>query len=185
MKTNITINPKKNTLFAARDALAKAIAGIDKAHAITRDELIGRIDTAHERITLKNAVKRMCTEATVLGAFGATVARRYFDIRTLNATCANSQTEAEATPSGSPAPQAMTTAPATTAVLEKKPANTAPPVDIDQVEFSVYSDGRLAIIDGDEILVIPPDATRRLGYFLGCFEKNAWPPRLDPHTIPA
>ncbi len=55
------------------------------------------------------------------------------------------------------------------------------------VEFSVYSDGRLAIIDGTEILVLQPDATRRLGYFLGCFEMNAWPPRLDseapgPHS---
>lgn len=54
-----------------------------------------------------------------------------------------------------------------------------------EIDFAVYSDGRLAIVDGDEILVLPPEATRRLGYFLGCLEKNAWPPRLDPQSIPA
>ena len=38
------------------------------------------------------------------------------------------------------------------------------------IKFSIDSDGHLSIIDGKEILVLPPDATRRLGHFLGCFE---------------
>lgn len=52
-----------------------------------------------------------------------------------------------------------------------KPAPAAPTVP--EIEFSIYDDGRLAIIDGDEILVLPPDATRRLGRFLGYFEALA------------
>ena len=54
-----------------------------------------------------------------------------------------------------------------------------------EIEFAVYSDGRLAIFDGDEILILPPEATRRLGYFLGCLETHVWPPRLDSSHIPA
>lgn len=52
-----------------------------------------------------------------------------------------------------------------------KPAPAAPTVP--EIEFSIYDDGRLAIIDGDEILVLLPDATRRLGRFLGYFEALA------------
>lgn len=43
------------------------------------------------------------------------------------------------------------------------------------IEFSIYDDGRLAITDGDEILVLPPNATRRLGHFLGCFDMSQHP----------
>ena len=52
-----------------------------------------------------------------------------------------------------------------------KPAPAAPTAQV--IELSIYDDGRLAIIDGDEILVLPPDATRRLGRFLGYFEALA------------
>lgn len=52
----------------------------------------------------------------------------------------------------------------------------APP----EVDFAIHADGRLSIIDGGAIMVLPPTATRRLGYFLGCLEINSWPPRLDP-----
>ena len=180
---NITVNPKKNTVLAARDALSKAICGIDRAHAITRDELIGRADTDLERVTLKNAVKRMCSEATVLGAFGATAARRYFDIRTLNAVCANSQTGIDTALPASSTPKTTTAATPAAEANQKAPAIAAQPTNAGQIEFSVYSDGRLAIIDGDEILVLHPEDTRRLGCFLGCFERLAWPPRLESKSL--
>ena len=44
-----------------------------------------------------------------------------------------------------------------------------------KIDFSIYDDGRLAISDGDELFVLPPDATRRLGQFLGRIEINGWP----------
>ena len=50
---------------------------------------------------------------------------------------------------------------------------TTPPV-----EFAVYSDGRLAIIDSDEILVLKPDDVRRLAFFLGCFDPKTAVPQL-------
>lgn len=52
-----------------------------------------------------------------------------------------------------------------------------------KIEFSMQDDGHLTIYDGDEVMVMPPEATRRLGYFLGCFDRTAWPPRLD--AVPA
>lgn len=50
--------------------------------------------------------------------------------------------------------------------------------DAPEVAFMIHDDGRLTIAAGDEIIVIPPSATRRLGHFLGCLEKDAWPPRI-------
>lgn len=52
-----------------------------------------------------------------------------------------------------------------------------------EIDFSIHADGRLTIIDGYESMVLPPEATRRLGYFLGCLEMNTWPPRLDPEAL--
>lgn len=52
-----------------------------------------------------------------------------------------------------------------------------------KIEFGIQDDGSMSIYDGDELMVLPPEATRRLGYFLGCFDRAAWPPRLD--AIPA
>lgn len=43
-----------------------------------------------------------------------------------------------------------------------------------EIEFSIYDDGRLDIIDGDEILVLPPDATRRLA--ASSVTSKRWPP---------
>ena len=62
----------------------------------------------------------------------------------------------------------------TPAAQVKEPIKPAPAVPTaPEIEFSIYDDGRLAIIDGDKILVLPPDATRRLGRFLGYFEALA------------
>lgn len=60
----------------------------------------------------------------------------------------------------SPAPVAEPPAPPNETGEEKTP----------DIEFSIYDDGRLAIMDGDELFVLPPTATRRLGHFLGCFD---------------
>ena len=68
-------------------------------------------------------------------------------------------------------PETETETPAAPVKELAKPAPAAPTVP--EIEFSIYDDGRLAIIDGDEILVLPPDATRRLGRFLGYFEALA------------
>ena len=98
----------------------------------------------------------MSRQAAIVGAFGATSARRYYDIRTAASaaslpTCANSQTPA-------PAPA-------------NAKANAASH-DPEDIEFAMYDDGRLGIFDGDEILIIPPEATIRLGRFLGCFDAH-------------
>ncbi len=52
-----------------------------------------------------------------------------------------------------------------------------------EVSFAIHDDGRLSITDDDQVIVLPPSATRRLGYFLGCLEVNAWPPRFDPQVL--
>lgn len=52
-----------------------------------------------------------------------------------------------------------------------------------EVSFAIHDDGRLAITDNDHVMVLPPSATRRLGYFLGCLEVTAWPPRFDPQVL--
>jgi len=62
----------------------------------------------------------------------------------------------------------------TTTPTDEEPDETPAP----DIDFCVYADGHLAIIDGDEILVLPPDATRRLGHFLGCFDLNDGASRL-------
>lgn len=51
------------------------------------------------------------------------------------------------------------------------------------LSFSLREDGQLTIIDDDLLLIVPPADVRRLGYFLGCFESAAWPPRLDPAPL--
>ncbi len=52
-----------------------------------------------------------------------------------------------------------------------------------EVSFAIHDDGRLSITDDDQVIVLPPSATRRLGYFLGCLEITAWPPRFDPQVL--
>lgn len=52
-----------------------------------------------------------------------------------------------------------------------------------EVSFAIHDDGRLSITDDNLVMVLPPSATRRLGYFLGCLEVNAWPPRFDPKVL--
>lgn len=52
-----------------------------------------------------------------------------------------------------------------------------------EIEFALYDGGRLAIIGGDELMILPPKDTRRLGYFLGCLEILARPPRLAPEAL--
>lgn len=152
----------------ARPAIAAAIADIDQAHAISREVLIARAacpDIA--RNTLKSAIKNMVSEGIVIAACGATSARRYFDVRTQwvadDAPVASKGERAEPSPASAvPAALPRTDAP------PPAPANdTAAP---GAVEFALYSDGRLAIIDGDDILVLPPEDMRRLVHFLGCFD---------------
>lgn len=88
----------------------------------------------------------------------------------------------------------VTSAPTSTeghAVIEKAPAAeasaSAPECDVaddaPEIDFAIHADGRLSIIDGDDTLILPPSATRRLGHFLGCLEMRAWPPRLDPAPL--
>ncbi|GBG03931.1 hypothetical protein AZSI13_32580 [Azospira sp. I13] len=55
--------------------------------------------------------------------------------------------------------------------------------DAPDVSFAIHDDGRLTITDCDQVLELQPSATRRLGYFLGCLEIQAWPPRFDPTSI--
>lgn len=58
-------------------------------------------------------------------------------------------------------------------IAPQEPAISTPEVgDVSQIEFSIYDDGRLVIMDGDEVFVLPPSATRRLGTFLGCFDMS-------------
>lgn len=148
---------------ATREAIAEAISGIPRDRAISKEELIARMPDGISRPAIKGGIKRMASAAQILGAFGKTTARRYYDLRT---TGADSRADA-ALPSEPPA-------------TAKQPLHIAHEAPAAEVEFAIYNDGRLAVIDGDEILVIPPEATLRLGYFLGCLDMDAWPPRLDP-----
>lgn len=180
MRPITTPNPSEETSMSkstpgpaskAKPALSAAIAGIDKSHAISREDLIARAACPDiERRTLANAIKAMVSEGTVLAACGATRARRYFDIRTLApaGSMHTAQLDAGATPS-------RTVSPAPAAVAAPQDSHAKPPSAPPVVEYALYSDGRLAIIDGDEILVLPPDDTRRLAFFLGCFERPSQP----------
>ena len=144
-----TINTRR--LDTAREAIARAVAGTARDEAIDRETLLRRValaGTELEPITLRNALKRMVADGDRIAAEGATSARRYFD-----PTAKGWEPEAVATPPAAPAPPAA-----------------APTPPAGRVEFSVYSDGRLAIIDGDDILILQPDDTGRLAYFLGCFQ---------------
>lgn len=216
---NITFNPKKDTLSASRAGVFYALKGIDREHAITRQELALRGPASVESGALFNALQRMAQEGLV-GAFGSTTARRYYDLRTKDADlrepCADSQTGAdptelapfdartkgqreashrrlqlrhEATESTAKealaeAVSAPVSAPRPAAPKETPPVVAPPPADeVPEIEFAIYDDGRLAIFDGDELMTLPPEATRRLGYFLGCLEIHAWPPRLDPEVL--
>ena len=69
---------------------------------------------------------------------------------------------------------------------DEKPARPKkqPEIPPTEVDFSVYADGRLAIIDGDEILVLKPEDTRRLGQFLGCFDPSTWQQRPAARPLP-
>lgn len=143
----------KTTIELARDAITKAIAGITKAGALKREDLFTRAGTHIDHLTLRNVLRKMVLELKYVGACGHTASRRFYDLRTLEA--AHSQIQ-----NLTPAMDARTRADV------PKPQ----PTDAAEIEFSIYDDGRLAIVDGDEILVLPPDATQRLGRFLGCFE---------------
>lgn len=158
MTTGITIS-NNTPIPSARDAITKAIAGIDKAHAITRDELIARVQTDIARNTLVNVIKKMGAEAQVLGAFGATASRRYFDIRALAAPAAVVQADAVVE---------------VTAEKEKPAGDGKKPM-----EFVVDSDGALTIVDGDEHIVIGDRDVRRLVRFLaGAKAEAVWTNRL-------
>lgn len=163
--TGITISGTKTPIFQAREAIAKAISGITEDRAIKRDELLARAKTDIDHPTLINVIKKMVEEKKFVGAYGHTTARRYFDLRSID-------------------PQPVTDDKSGARdTLNVQPAGpTTGEHDAADIEFSIYNDGRLAIVDGDEVLVLPPAATRRLGYFLGCLEMNTWPPRLDPHA---
>lgn len=52
--------------------------------------------------------------------------------------------------------------------LSIKPEET----DADLTNFSIHDDGRLVIVSGDQRMVIPPVALRRLFNFLGCFDMS-------------
>lgn len=48
-----------------------------------------------------------------------------------------------------------------------------------EIDFMIHEDSRLTIWYGDEIFVLPPDATRRLCRFLDHIEPLPWSPQLD------
>lgn len=156
-----------------RQAVTAAIAGRARDRAIDKDALINAVSLICDasRPQIADMIKRMAAEATVVGAEGQTNQRRYFDIRTL-------QTREAAPPvavvQADPVVEIKVAAPAPTVDKPAAPPAAAP----EAVEFSVYSDGRLAIIDGDEILVLRAADTRRLAYFLGCFDTKSAVPHL-------
>ena len=137
--------------------IAEAISGVTQDQAISKEALIARCKTEASRAAISATLKRMVSEGTVLAAFGHTTARRYFDLRTLSGSPSE-----KASPS-TPSPK-KTVATATSLPPEPPPPKT--PLDID---FAIHADGRLSIVDGSHCLILPPDATRRLGHFLGCF----------------
>ena len=160
---NITINPRKNVLTMATGAVCQAIEGITKDNAISREDLIRRIKTDIDRQTLCIVIKRMGAEAVVLGAFGHTSARRYFDIRTsIRAAAAPDNPTVSPQKSEKPEP---TVAPAASTKEAHIPI-------VAPIDFAIHADGRLTIDNGAETMSLPPDATRRLGRFLGCFSEN-------------
>lgn len=133
--------------------LASATGGLKRGVLIRRSGLTeGTVDSAISRL-----VKRGQAERAQYG-----VIRRVGDAAVA------------ATPV---APAAPTTKPATAPTVAKQPprkvaapAAQPPKSTEDEVEFAVYSDGRLAIIDGDEILVLQRADTYRLANFLCLFE---------------
>lgn len=65
------------------DAIKAAIAGVTKANAISREDLVSRANQADApRSTLNKVFSALTEEGDVLGAHGATVARRFYDART-------------------------------------------------------------------------------------------------------
>ena len=142
----------KTTIELARDAITKSIAGITKESALKREELFARAETDIDHLTLRNVLRKMVLDQKRVGACGHTASRRYYDLATL-------VSEQSQIPGWTPVMDAKTRA-------DKQ----KPETSVAEIEFSIYDDGRLAIMDEDEVLVLPPEATRRLGRFLGCFE---------------
>lgn len=157
----------KSPINKMRDAITAAIAGIAKTSAITRDELIARTKSDIPRATLVDAIKKMGRESTVLGAYGATAGRRYFDIRTLSASAEASPPQTKTAPNVKPAP-----IPAPVSVLPPVDTPPAAGAEAKPVEFAIYNDGRLAIVDNDEIFVMQREDVARLARFLGCFDQS-------------
>lgn len=160
----INANGGGTAATTAPEAITRAISGVPCEMPITCEALVTRAITLgaeHERHTLINIVRKMAAEGDVVGAIGATAARRYFDPRT------------EAGASAGPAVASPTVAEPPAEHVDPSPAPpaaTGAEADPAPIEYALYSDGRLAIIDGDEILVLPCADTLRLARFLGCFE---------------
>ena len=131
--------------------LASATGGLKRGVLIRRSGLQeGTVDSAISRLVKRGKAERA----------------QYGVIRLVGS--ASAAAAVPAAPATTPA-----TTPAATFQPPRKsaaPAAQPPESDANEVEFAVYSDGRLAIIDGDEIFVLKRDDTYRLPRFLGLFD---------------
>lgn len=180
---NITFNPKKDALSASRAGVLAALKGIDREHALSRHELIALGPASVEDGALINALRRLVQEGKV-GAFGATTARRFYSLEaqgeTPRAGCdaaADHFADVSKMVGTATGPAVQPAEDASGAESIAVTAQAAPA----RIEFAIYDDGRLALFAGDERLILPPEATHRLGRFLA----RSVLPRIDPSLIPA
>lgn len=151
----------RSPITVARDAIARAVSGLTREESIDKKTLLdlaSRDLPDIDRGTLENSLRKMVSEGQRIAALGATSARRYFD-----PAAKGWEPEAAAEPAAGAAEITAEPPPAAQKAVAAPPE--PPPV-----EFAIYSDGRMAIIDGDEIFLLRPADTRRLVDFLGCFE---------------
>jgi hypothetical protein len=147
---------KKERRKPLRPAALAAIAGIDEAHALRRSEWIQRIPDGEDDNSMSHVIQKLVKES-VVGAYGRTDQRRYYDLRTASPTTA---------PPDAPAPPAPTHR-----KREREEVNAAPgaPAGSGACHFAVHDDLSLSISDGTSVLILPPEDVRRMTRFLNLF----------------
>lgn len=153
-------NPARTSNPTAVDQVRRLL--IDAPDGLARKVLIKRTGLADHAIdnAIVNLIKLGEAVRKGYGVIAAVPARA----EVTAARVAQSAAIAAAAPAEVPAPVVLPSPRiAVKDAATQLPAAAAPSAAID---FAIYDDGRLAITDGDELFVLPPDATRRLCMFL-------------------
>ena len=178
VSTKEAVMPTATTPHRAKGSLQTAVTdllrGRDRAAALTVADVADKLDDTTDNIRFPlRALAAQGGIAETTQVAGRRKVRAYYD----PATDSRAVSEAALTdvPDNPRSPPAATGAPC---VERRAPqplyrdgdmtVSEIPAVACaEQIEFALWDDGRLTIAAGDEITLIPPDATRRLALLLG------------------